>query len=221
MASKRVTFFLLFLIFIIPTFAQVTSEDLKGDFKRIEREAKKVTGFYYGLKEKDHLRRYETNGCNFLYEKGMGQHPENDKEYAFERFMISFSGVDKNKVTSFDSVVYGHSAFLANFKGLDFSKSFPYQRIKRVEFDNARETGEVKAIRTDLGELHLLFRHQEIYNAEKSSFFKKGEQREYQLEVQFSDFKPNRIKLKKVLVKTMSIINGRKKAVVQVLCENF
>ncbi len=221
MTSKRVNLFLLLLIFTIPAFSQVTTEDLKGDFKRIEREAKKVTGFYYGLKVKDHLKRYETNGCSFLYEKGMGQHPKNDKEYAFERFMISFSGVDKNKVTSFDSVVYGHSAFLANFKGLDFSKSFPYKSIKRVELDNASEAGEIKAIRTDLGELHLLFRHKEIYNAEKSSFFKKGEQREYELEVQFSDFKPNRIKLKKILVNTVSIINGRKKAVAQVLCENF
>ncbi|MCF8058873.1 MAG: hypothetical protein K9K67_06240 [Bacteriovoracaceae bacterium] len=222
MSSIRVSLFISVLIFSLSNFSQVTTEDLSGDYVRIEREAKSFVGFYYGLKEKDQLKRYRLQGCNFLYEKGIGQHPKTEKDYAYERFMVSFSGVDKNKVISFDSVLYGHSAYVSNFKTLDFSKSFDFKSIKRIELDNAKEAGQIKAIRTDFGELHLIFRHKEVYDSEKSSFFSKDEQRDYQLEVQFSQFNPKKIKLKKVLVNTTQRIKGKKsKKIVEVVCENF
>lgn len=202
--------------------AQVKPSELDKDFVRIERVSQKASGFYYGLKEQDKFKRYEATGCNFIYEKGIGSHPKSNRDYAYERFMISFSGLDKKQVTSFDSVLYGHSDYVGKFKRLDFSKSFPYRSIKRVELEDNKESGQMKAVRTELGELHLLFRHKEVFNSQNSSFFEKGEVRQYEVEVQFSSFSPTEIKLKKVNVTASKKVGkGAKKKIVSVNCKDF
>ena len=217
--------FILMAIFLTQgkmVFAQVSQAELSKDFVRIERTSNSASGFYYGLKEQDKFKRYKATGCTFLYEKGLGSHPKSNREYAFERFMISFSGVDKKDVTSFDSVLYGHSDYVGKFKRLDLTKSFPFRSIKRVELEDNKESGQIKAIRTELGELHLIFRHNEVFNSLNSSFFEKGEVRNYEVEVQFSSFTEKKIKLKKVVVNATKKVGKQKKSkIVDVTCLDF
>lgn len=212
----------LITIFATNLQAEVETKDLNKDFIRIEREAKNNTGFYFGLKEKDKFKRYQIQSCQFLYEKGIGEHPKDNREFAFERFMISFSGVDKKGVSSFDSVLYGHSAFTSNFKRIDFSKSFDFRPFKRVEAENNDKLGRLKATRNSSGELFLTFEHQEVFDSSKSSFFEKGEERDYLVKVHFSQFDQSTIKLKKVSVETHKSINGKgRKKIVDVKCSDF
>lgn len=212
----------LLLIQVSPTLAEVEAQKLGKDFIRIEREATKSAGFYYGLKEKVKFKKYQTKSCQFLYEKGLGDHPKDGREYAYERFMVSFSGVDQKGVSSFDSVLYGHSDYTPKFKRLDFSQSFPFQSFKRVEADAKERLGQIQADRNQSGELFLTFRHQEVFDSANSSFFEKGEERDYLVKVHFSQFDEKMIKLEKVTVETYKSINEKaRKKIVDVECEAF
>lgn len=203
-------------------YGEVETKELKRDFIRIEREAKKSSGFYYGLKEKVKFKRYQIQSCQFLYEKGLGEHPKDNREFAYERFMISFSGLDKSGVSSFDSVLYGHSAFTPGFKRIDFTKSFDFLSLKRVEVEGEKNLGQLKAVRNGAGELFMTFQHREVFDSTRSSFFEKGEQRDYLVKVHFSQFDPTIIKLQKVTVETYKSINGKgRKKIVDVNCNEF
>jgi hypothetical protein len=202
--------------------ADISSAQLDKDFIRVERESKKSSGYYFGLKENDRFKRYEIKFCQFLYEKGLGEHPQDSREIAYERFMVSFSGIDKKGVSSFDSVLYGHSDYSAQFKRLDLSKSFAFRPFKRVDANDKDQLGQVKATRNQSGELFLTFRHQEVFDSANSSFFEKGEQRDYEIKVHFTRFDPKVIQLSKVSVETYKTINGKKrKKIVEVLCNEF
>ncbi len=218
-------YYIILIVFFglgLKTHAEVESDQLNKDFIRIERESKKSTGYYFGLKEKDRFKRYEIKGCQFLYEKGLSEHPKDNREIAYERFMVSFSGVDKKGVSSFDSVLYGHSHYTAQFKRLDFSKSFSFKPFKRVDSNEKDQLGQVKATRNESGELFLTFRHQEVFDSANSSFFEKGEQRNYEVKVHFSRFDPKLIKLAHITVETYKTINGKKrKKIVDVSCNDF
>lgn len=68
----------------------------------------------------------------------------------------------------------------------------------------------------------MVFRHEEVFNSQNSSFFEKGEVRNYNVEVQFSHFSPEKIKLDKVIVVGHKKVGGgTKKKIVDVSCKNF
>lgn len=218
----KIIILLSFYLSISQLRADLETKELSRDFIRIERQAQNSSGFYYGLKEQDKFKRYQIKSCQFLYEKGLGEHPQDNREFAYERFMVSFSGVDKKGVSSFDSVLYGHSDFSSQFKRLDFSKSFSFRPFKRVESNSKDNLGQVKALRKSDGELLLTFQHQEVFDSSKSSFFEKGEQRDYMVEVHFSQFTDKVVNLKKVSVETYKSINGEgRRKIVDVTCDQF
>lgn len=194
---------------------------LKADSLEVERKARKTKGTYFGLKKRESLRKFSADGCTFLYEKGFGEHPKNSREFKFERFMISFSGVDKSGETSFDSVTYGSSNFTKDYKAFDFSKSFPARKISRVELPHGEGAGLISAQRTDLGKLVMKFKHDEAYSTMNSSFFVKGEVRKYNVEVIFSKFDATEIKLENIKVLAKRYVNGKNSNLVDVKCSDF
>ena|GEM_PF-3284826 len=194
---------------------------LTADSLEIERKALSAKGTYLGLKKSDSLRKFKADGCTFLYEKGIGEHPKNSKEFKFERFMISFSGIDKSGETSFDSVTYGASNYTNKYKPFDFSKSFPPRKISRVELPHGEGAGLIGAQRTELGKLVMNFKHDESYSTMNSSFFVKGELRKYKVEIIFSKFDATEIKLEKISVSAKRYVNGKTSKLVDVECNDF
>jgi len=179
----------------------ISPSNLVGDEIRINRTAQKSTGHFLGLKGPAKLRKFRVNECSFSYEKGMRAHPTNRREYKYERFMISFTGVDAKGESSFDSVTYGHSDYRKDFTALDLSKSFDYRDISRVELPKGSGVRRLKATRNEMGALSMTFRHSEAYSTGNSSFFVKGEKRDYHVVITFSRFDSKKIVLDRVKVK--------------------
>jgi hypothetical protein len=202
----------------------ISPKDLRGEEIRVDRSAEKKSGHFLGLKGQAKLRKFNVTECSFTYEKGTDSHPQSSRDYKFERFMINFSGVDKKGENSFDSVTYGHSDYKRKFKGLDFSKGFDFKEIKRVELPEGQGVGKLKASRNDLGELSMTFRHKEAYSTGNSSFFVKGEIRDYKVSINFSRFDSKNIKLKSVRVKATQRLPHRSRkltTLVDVNCSDF
>lgn len=209
-------------LFPVPSLhAEVSPELLKEKFVNIERVSSSAKGFYFGLREASSKRYIKAKECRFSYEKGQDSHPKTDKEYSYERFMISFSGDDEKGETSFDSVSYGHSDFIETYKPLDFSKGFQTIKLKQVELEGAKLRSSLKAIRNTKGELKMEFHHQEVYSAKNSSFFVPGETRDYSVEVLFSKFDKRAIQLQKIIVNASQITKKGSKKIVSVECNGF
>lgn len=203
------------------TQAEISPELLKEKFVSIERVSSKANGFYYGLREASSKRYIKAKECRFTYEKGQDSHPKTDKEFSYERFMISFSGQDEKGELSFDSVSYGHSEFIENFKPLDFSKGFQSTKLKQVELEGVKLRSSLKAIRNIKGELKMEFHHKEVYSAKNSSFFMPGEARVYTVKVLFDQFDKQSIKLKKIIVNASQITKSASKRIISVHCLDF
>ncbi|MCR9203984.1 MAG: DUF863 family protein [Halobacteriovoraceae bacterium] len=214
-------FISLFILFQYSIQAEISPELLKEKFVSIERVSTKANGFYYGLREASSKRYIKAKDCRFTYEKGQDGHPKTDKEFAYERFMISFSGQDEKGEMSFDSVSYGHSDYIESFKPLDFSKGFQPVKLKQVELEGVKLRSSLKAIRNMKGELKMEFHHKEVYSAKNSSFFMPGETRVYTVEVLFDQFDKQAIKLKKIIVNASQLTKTASKRIISVHCLDF
>jgi len=214
--------FCIFLVFTTPhTKADLDPSKLSKQYLLVKRKAKEVEGFYFGLRQGNKQKKVIVKECEFSYDKGQDSHPKNEKEYAYERFKVTFSGMEENGEMSFDSVVYGISDYLDKYKSLDFQNGFPTKELKRIELSEETPVGHLTAIRTDLGELHLLFKHREGHSVTNSTFFAPGEQRDYEMEVQFETFNDKLIKLRTVKIKAYRAEKNNRKKMVAVTCSNF
>lgn len=213
---------LIFSLFLSHSiYSEISPNLLKEKFVKVDRVSSKATGFYYGLREASSKRYITAKECRFTYEKGLDSHPKNDKEYAYERFMISFSGEDKKGENSFDSVAYGFSDYVEKYKPLDFSKGFTTIPLKQIELEVKGPSATMKATRSMDGELQMLFKHREVYSAKNSSFFLQGEEREYSVVVFFQRFDKESIQLKKISVEAFQTSKSNKKKIVEVQCLDF
>ncbi|MBT3585993.1 MAG: hypothetical protein HN509_13890 [Halobacteriovoraceae bacterium] len=179
------------------------SEDL-----RLRLKSAKAEGFFLGALEKGGQQSYSVNECNFSFEKGMDLVHANDKEYVYERMSVNFLGRNKKGESSFDSVSYTNADYSGTFVAWDFTKEFgPVELKSNVHFAGQDNDATVSLQKNKNSEMIMVFKHSNAFSTYRSSFFKKGERRNYTVTLTFSGYSKTRIKLKqaKVMVESLKV----------------
>lgn len=208
--------------------ATVKSEKFENtsDFL-LQRAAFKFAGEFKGIKEKGKHTAYKVTECNFSYEKGQDVEHKTEKEYQFERFNVSYEGIDKGGTTSFDSVSYINSNYLKSFVPFDFTKSFgPVPLSSVIKFGNQEKDATIKFVRGAGKSAVMQFKHTDSFGTEQSKFYDYGERRNYTVRIFFDEYAKN-ITLGKVSVlvesQKLNKFGGHTKAVVvaDLKCSQF
>lgn len=193
----------------------------------LKRVAFKFSGAFEGIKEKGKARKFKVTECNFSYEKGQDEEHKTEKEYQFERFSVSFEGIDKNGVSSYDSVSYTNSNYLKSYIPFDYSSSFGAVPLNSViKLGTQEKDASLKFVRGAGKSAVMQFKHTDKFGAEKSKFFDYGEIRNYTVRIYFDEYDKN-ISLDKVSVniesKKMNKFGGYEKAasIAEIKCSQF
>lgn len=218
-------FFKLFSIFVFLSaiFTDVTAivdaQKIKKSELKLDRKATVVEGFFQGIKKKKQPTTFKIKDCQFLYERGYDEHPNNSREYKFDRFIVNFLGPNEEGESAFDSVTYSHSEYLDNYEPLKFTKSFG--PVSLVDVTKAAAIGspsmtfvkhEVKA--------EIIFEHIDVFDETKnSSFFLPGEKRKVKTHFFFKRFDEKKIDLDKVTISSKRL--KKDTVATEVSCSSF
>ncbi len=193
----------------------------------LKRVAFKFGGTFQGIKEKGKAKEFRVTECNFSYEKGQDIEHKTEKEYMFERFSVGYEGIDKEGVTSFDSVSYINSNYLKSFVPFDFSKSFgPVPLNSVIRFGNQEKDASIKFVRGAGKSAVMQFKHTDAFGTELSKFYDYGERRNYTVRIFFDEYAKNIILGKvSVLIESqkMNKFGGHNKPVLiaDIKCSQF
>ncbi|MFT6067723.1 MAG: hypothetical protein ACJAT2_001902 [Bacteriovoracaceae bacterium] len=193
----------------------------------LKRVAFKFSGTFQGIKEKGKARKFKVTECNFSYEKGQDEEHKTEKEYQFERFTVSFEGIDTNGVSSYDSVSYTNSNYLKSYVPFDYSNSFgPVPLNSVIKLGTQEKDASLKFVRGAGKSAVMQFKHTDKFGAERSKFYDYGEIRNYTVRIYFDEYGKN-ISLDKVSVaiesKKMNKFGGHEKAIpiAEIKCSQF
>lgn len=227
----KVLYLLPFLIFAAcngRTPSSVDGEKFKNssDFL-LKRVAFKFSGSFEGIKEKGKARSFKVTECNFSYEKGQDVEHKTEKDYLFERFTVSFEGIDSNGVSSYDSVSYTNSNYLKSYVPFDYTKNFgPVPLNSVIKLGTQEKDASLKFVRGAGKSAVMQFKHTDKFGAERSKFYDYGEIRNYTVRIYFDEYDKN-ISLGKVSVniesKKMNKFGGHSKAtsIAEIKCSQF
>ena len=155
----------------------------------LQRVAFKFGGTFEGIKEKGKAKQYRLTECNFSYEKGQDTEHKTEKDYMFERFSVSYEGIDKEGVTSFDSVSYINSNYLKSFVPFDFTQSFgPVPLNSVIKFGNQEKDATIKFVRGSGKSAVMQFKHTDTFGTDLSKFYDYGERRNYTVRIFFDEY---------------------------------
>jgi len=193
----------------------------------LQRIAFKFSGTFSGIKEKGKHKTYRVTECNFSYEKGQDIEHKTEKEYQFERFNVSYEGIDKEGVTFYDSVSYMNSNYLKNFVAFDFTKNFgPVSLNSVIKFGAQEKDATIKFVRGAGKSAVMQFKHTDVFGTEQSKFFDYGEMRNYTVRIFFDEY-GKKITLGKVSVmiksEKLNKFGGHEKPVIvaDIKCSEF
>jgi hypothetical protein len=197
----------------------------REDF-RLLRKSQAYSGHFQGIRIAGKEQHFKLTECSFSYDKGSDHLAEEQRDYRYERFMVSFMGVNARGEKAFDSVTYSQSDYTDSFKSFDYSGSFgplPLPSANKVQDGPAPQ---MIFSRLDDKRAMISLRHSDAYSAKNSSFYEPGERREYEVELTFSEFSPTKINLEhvKVVAYARRMAGGQigsRHQVVDVDCSNF
>lgn len=200
----------------------IESSALNKSEVKVVRKSKSVVGEFEGILKASKPINFKASDCQFTFEKGKDEHPRTDMVYQFERFMVSFTGVDHAGQNSFDSVSYSHSEYPEQFKSYDYSKSFGPVKVIDITKDEVKGYPELVFKRE--GEAAVFtFTHTDIYqNAVNSKFYKKDEKRNIKTVFSFKKFTDLEIVLDFIEVSGQKFVKGKLESqYVNVSCKDF
>lgn len=155
----------------------------------LKRVAFEFKGTFKGIKEKGKHKEFKVTECNFSYEKGKDVEHKSEKEFMFERFSVSYEGIDKDGETSFDSVSYTNSNYLKDFIPFDFSKNFgPVPLNSVIKFGVQEKDATIKFVRGSGKSAVMQFKHTDAFGTDVSKFYDYGEKRNYTVRIFFDEY---------------------------------
>ena len=215
----RLILILLFSAISLSAFAEVDAEKVKKSELRIDRKATSYSGYFEGIRQKKTPSKFKIKDCQFIYEKGSDEHPDNQKEYKFDRFILNFLGLNNQGESAFDSVSYTFSEYRENYKSLAFQRSFGPMSLVDVTKVASIGSPSMKFIKNG-DRAEIIFEHTDIFDKTKnSSFFRPDEKRKIKSQFFFSKFNDKVIELEKVIVSAKRIKN--KSIAISVTCSKF